>query len=315
MAELYKSAKGSPVRRLSMNEKRQYLSSDEILTSLVMNHGDSTIERVKEYNRMRSVSKSMNEMVESNMEPTCNTRTCPIWMKKFHAQKVKGTSEYFDKCLLPTQNENESDDDYRERRSLLFDEVLQTMNAVYIYETSLMIMFKCLQKVIESTVYCTFLTSNIKRVSFDFNESIATWMGPHRKNRIIQILGCGLIERFPDFYIKSHVVNRLIIILKDYAKDSDVVLSALSVLEDNVIKIKDDTTNEFDVTPLINMNTTISKIVQIYENCKDGDCMKLYDVDELSDTIPKKRDNILTSSCKFLESSSSRLSRYYRHDS
>jgi len=223
------------------------------------------------------------------------------------------TSEYFDRCLLPTQNEDESDDDYSERRSVLFDQVLRTMNAVYIYETSLVIILKCLQKVIESTEYYTFLTENLQRVSFDFKESIATWMGPHRKNRIIQILGCRLIASFPDFSIKSLVVNRLTIILKDYPTDSVVVLSALLVLKDNSIKIKNDTTNEFDVKPLIRMNRTISTIVQIYEDCKDGDFMNLYDVDELSDTIPNLRQSILKSSCTFLESSWFRLNRYNSH--
>ena len=313
MAELYKSARISCMLSSGVDEKRQYLDSNETLTSLVFNYGDATIERIKEFNRMRSVSKSMNEMVKSNMEPTCDIATCPVWMKTFHAEKLKGNCEYFDACLLPTQIEDESDDDYSKRRSILVDEVLKTMNAVYIYETSLVIMLKCLQKVIDSTEYCSYLTGNLQRVGFNFRESIATWMGPHRKNRIIQILGCRLIVSFPDFVIESLVLNRLTIILEDYPKDCVVVFNALSVLKDNSVKLKNDTTNEFDVKPLIKMNRTISKIVEIYEDCKDSDFMSLDDVDRVSNTIQNTRRRILKSSCTFLESSWSRLNRYYVH--
>jgi len=130
-----------------------------------------------------------------------------------------------------------------------------------------------------------FFFKALSKLKKDVIETVLHWMGTHRKNRMIQVLGCGNIAslrqneilEFP--FVSMPMWTRILDILNVHQKDSIVVISIFTIfrygIKHNILRQIGLITDAFDKETLIQLTTTISNVIKLYLNHDFVNCISL----------------------------------------
>lgn len=286
MYELRKFARTDGDAERSAGSTARYLGEDPLFMKLVFNNGEPSVEQVKQYSKMRLLSNKIKSTVDMHMKPVCTETNCPDWMTSFQKTEIMATCEYFKKCLYPDRSRDETDVDFKIRRKALLLEVYDTMQHVYIYEDAAHRMLIYLERVMSEPMNRQYIFRAVPELGDGIIENIVHWMQTHRKNRMIQILGCRTIVNLwgnirpntfdiqeVDFekFISIAMFTRIVDILKIHQQDSVVMVSALAVFHKGIDTQIANVTNDSYLDLLPEMISELSKLIK---ECGDRDYVK-----------------------------------------
>jgi len=291
---------------------RLILGRHKLLTGLVLGYGDSTIEQVKSYTRLREVSKDMKLTVDKHMTLEYE-ENCPLWLRPFQEAHILVSKFYFREKLCPVKHKDETDEDFDTRRKSLWSEAFEKMENVYFYSQASCRFFLYLDRFMQKDTNILWAFGHFGwQASFPelvegFLPRILFYMKVCRNDSRIQKLGCQIItclERYnfyrPRFnFVSIAMLTRMIHILEKHKKDSIIVMKVLCfcrMKQDILIKehgngfesdIQKPTDASFKAL-LIDFASELEDVIKVYENPDVVITLDIFDYTDQSKNYKQK---------------------------
>ena len=303
------------MNREDTEPSRQFLGSNDLLTGLVLGYGDSTIEQVKMYTKLREVSNKFKSIIDKNMTQKCE-ENFPPWLKPFHTAHIIASKTYFRDKLCPVKNTDETTEDFNIRRKPLWSEAFLMMENVYFYPQASSKFFLYLDRFMQNdqNIEWAFgwfgLNASFPEMVEGFLPRILFYMQVCAKDSRIQKLGCQVITcleghehykgRFN--FVSITMWTRMIDILEKHKKNSCVVMKVLWLcrMKQDILQEKHSNGFESDIqkptfasykTVLIDFALELEDVIKVYENPDIVITLDVFDYRDTSKDITQR--NIL----------------------
>jgi len=310
---------------------RLILGHHKFLTGLVLGYGDSTIEQVKRYIKLREVSKGMKSTVEKHMTLEYE-ENFPLWLRRFQEAHILASKLYFKEKLFPVKNTDETVADFNTRRKSLWSEAFEKMENVYFYPQASYRFFLYLDRFMQKDKNIEWVfgyfgwKASFPKLVEGFLPRILFYMQVCRNDSRIQKLGCQIItclERHHGYrgrfnFVSIAMWTRMINILEKHKKDSCVVMKVLLLcrMKQNILIRKHSNGFESDIQNpidesykalLIDFASELKDVIKVYEN---PDVIITLDIFDSTDRSKENtRKNILRSACTLLDNFNTKIAQ------
>ena len=287
-----------------MNRKdRPILGRDTFLTGLVLGYGNSTIEQVKSYTKLRKVSTNMKSIIDKHMTLEYE-ENCPIWLRPFQEAHVLASKLYFKGKLFPVKNTDETDADFNTRRKSLWSEAFEKMENVYFYPQASYRFFLYLDRFMDKNQNVEWAFASFPELVEGFVPRVLFYMQACRNDPRIQKLGCKIILRLELnernigilTFASIAMWTRMIDILEKHKKNNGVVMSVLDLYDTKTDKIIQhclkDIQNPIHASCkalLVFFAFELEDVIKVYKNADVVITLDIFDHTDRSEDYTKKK--------------------------
>jgi len=286
---------------------------------LVLGYGDSTIEQVKSYVKLRGVSTEMKSIVDKHMTLQYQ-ENCPLWLRPFQEAHILASKSYFKEKLFPVKIKDETDEEFDTRRKSLWSEAFEKMENVYFYPQASYRFFLYLDRLMKTYKNVEWAFVSFPELVEGFVPRILFYMQTCRNDPGIQRMGCKIISRLelydkiifrPNYslfriqiaiptFFSIAMWTRMIDILEKHKRDNMVVESVLRLYDGKTERIIKNCLKpgESDINSPINASCKdllilfafeVEDVIKVYKNPDVVITLDVFDYTDTCEDDTKKR--------------------------